>query len=121
MPPIALSKSDPATVAQFTVEQVVSFAGNGKLSDGSQCSEELRVDLSRFGAAPLIAYCTAEEMSCGTNTDGLDVSRFRSGQVLMLCGLSFEGDSYVWTADTAGLCHHMAAPRSEYPSEPILP
>ena len=31
---------------------------------------ERGVDLSRFGAAPLIAYCTAKETNYGTNTDG---------------------------------------------------
>jgi len=29
-----------------------------------------RLDLSRFGAAPLIAYCAAKETNYGTNTDG---------------------------------------------------
>jgi hypothetical protein len=46
MPLIDLWKNAPATVAQFTIEQVVSFAGNGKLIDASPCSDELREYLS---------------------------------------------------------------------------
>ena len=30
----------------------------------------VRLDLSRFGAAPLIAYCAAKETNYGTNADG---------------------------------------------------
>ena len=31
---------------------------------------EQKVDLSRFGSAPLIAYSATKEMNYGTNTDG---------------------------------------------------
>jgi hypothetical protein len=42
MPLLAFFKSDPATVDQLTIEQVVANAGDGTLRDGSICSTELR-------------------------------------------------------------------------------
>jgi len=72
MPLIALTKSDPSTVALFTIEQVVSFAGNGKLADGSLCSEELREYLSGADTKALARYadhCLTEKFE-------------KSGQVL---------------------------------------
>ncbi len=72
MPLIALWKSDPATVAQFTIEQVVSFAGNGKLADSSLCSQELREYFSGIDSATLAKYadyCLTEKFE-------------KSGQVL---------------------------------------
>jgi len=64
MPLIALWKSDPVTVAQFTIEQIVSFAGNGKLSDSSVCSDELREYLSGANTKTLAKcaeYCLSEK------------------------------------------------------------
>jgi hypothetical protein len=72
MPLIALWKSDPSTVAQFTIEQVVSFAGNGKLVDSSVCSDELREYLSNADTTTLAKYaehCLTEKFD-------------KSGQVL---------------------------------------
>jgi hypothetical protein len=46
VPLISLWKSDPDTVDSFTVQQVVSFSGDGKLRDGSECSKEFRDYLS---------------------------------------------------------------------------
>ncbi len=42
MPLVDLWKNDPATVSQFTIEQVVTTAGDGSLRDDSLCSRELR-------------------------------------------------------------------------------
>ena len=56
MPLIALWKSDPKTVAEFTIQQIVAFAGNGKLTDGSTCSEELRTYISEVSSSKLGEY-----------------------------------------------------------------
>jgi hypothetical protein len=56
MPLITLWKSTPAAVAQFTIEQVVSSAGNGKLTDSSVCSDELREYLSNADTPTLAKY-----------------------------------------------------------------
>lgn len=72
MPLIALWKSDPGTIAQFTIEQIVSFAGNGKLADSSICSEELREYLAGADTKTLAKYaehCLTEKFE-------------KSGQVL---------------------------------------
>jgi hypothetical protein len=46
MPLLSLWKSDPETVEKFTIQQIVSFAGDGRLTDESECSSELRSYLS---------------------------------------------------------------------------
>lgn len=56
MPLIALWKSDPFSVNEFTIEQVVAAAGNGELKDGSTCSQELRAFLSEVPAPKLATY-----------------------------------------------------------------
>lgn len=56
MPLIALSKSDPETVNSFSVKQVVSFAGDGSLKDGSTCSAEFREYLSGISSEKIRAY-----------------------------------------------------------------
>jgi hypothetical protein len=56
MPLLSLWKSDPASVNQFTIEQVVATAGNGDLKDDSICAEELRSFLSQVPTQKLAQY-----------------------------------------------------------------
>jgi hypothetical protein len=56
MPLLALWKSDPISVNEFTIEQVVAAAGNGELKDGSLCSQELRGFLSQVPTPKLAEY-----------------------------------------------------------------
>lgn len=56
MPLLALWRSDPDTVSKFTIEQVVSFAGNGKLRDDSECSHELREYIAQIPSIKLAEY-----------------------------------------------------------------
>jgi hypothetical protein len=56
MPLLGLWKSDPATVDSFTVEQVVSFAGDGRLRDNSLCSSEFRSYISSISSEKLFEY-----------------------------------------------------------------
>ena len=56
MPLLSLWESDPKTVEQFTVQQAVSFAGDGKLKDGSDCSLEFRKYLSQIETSKLKVY-----------------------------------------------------------------
>lgn len=63
MPLISLWKSDPATVYSFTIKQVVSFAGDGKLVDGSDCSSEFREYLTGTTSEKLqsyVEYCLSD-------------------------------------------------------------
>ncbi|NNF24050.1 MAG: hypothetical protein HKN63_04505 [Rhodobacteraceae bacterium] len=63
MPLIALWKTDPGTVNSFSVKQVVSFAGDGSLKDGSECSREFREYLSAIPSEKVRSYvehCLAE-------------------------------------------------------------
>src|SRR5581483_10807784 len=41
-PLLTLLKNDPAQVDSLSVEQIVALCGNGKLSDNSECSRDLR-------------------------------------------------------------------------------
>jgi hypothetical protein len=56
MPLLAFFKSDPATVGQLTIEQVVSNAGDGVLKDNSTCSSELREYLSQVLSDKIARY-----------------------------------------------------------------
>jgi hypothetical protein len=56
MPLLALWDKTPATVDEFTIEQVVATAGNGSLKDGSECSSELRNYLSQVSSTKLELY-----------------------------------------------------------------
>jgi hypothetical protein len=56
MPLLDLWKSNPTVVSQFTVEQVLSAAGDGQLKDGSACSVELRQFLQEVPTAKLAQY-----------------------------------------------------------------
>jgi hypothetical protein len=56
MPLLAFYKSDPTTVGQLTIEQVVSNAGDGFLKDNSTCSIELRQYLSQALSDKIASY-----------------------------------------------------------------
>ena len=56
MPLISLFRTDPGTVEEFTIQQVVSFSGDGKLKDGSECSREFREYLSKVKSEKLRDY-----------------------------------------------------------------
>ena len=68
MPLLAFFKSDPATVGQLTIEQVVSNAGDGVLKDNSICSGELREYASQVLSdkiAQYINHCLSAPFSKG--------------------------------------------------------
>jgi hypothetical protein len=56
MPLLALWNKAPATVDEFTIEQIVTTAGNGNLKDGSECSSELRSYFSQASSRKLEIY-----------------------------------------------------------------
>jgi hypothetical protein len=56
MPLIALWGSNPAAIAQFSIEQVVAAAGSGDLKDNSECAKELREYLSQVTSHKLAEY-----------------------------------------------------------------
>ena len=68
MPLLSLWKSDPETVDKFTIQQIVSFAGDGRLTDESECSSELRSYLSGIKTekiAKYIDFCLSEQFDKG--------------------------------------------------------
>ena len=56
MPLLSIWNSNPETISQFTIEQVVSAAGKGKLLDNNDCSTELREYLSQVSSEKLAEY-----------------------------------------------------------------
>jgi hypothetical protein len=48
--------SNPSAVGEFTIEQVVSTAGDGNLRDGSSCSQELREYISQIPSKKIADY-----------------------------------------------------------------
>ncbi len=56
MPLLPLWSSNPGAIDQFTIEQVVTAAGDGNLKDGSECSRELRTFLSEVSSSKLVEY-----------------------------------------------------------------
>lgn len=56
MPLIALAESAPDAVAQFSIQQVVGSAGDGKLRDNSECSAELRQYLGSIPSSKIAGY-----------------------------------------------------------------
>jgi hypothetical protein len=56
MPLLAFWKSAPDTVAQLTIEQIVSSAGDGVLKDNSPCSTEFREYLAQIPSSKIAAY-----------------------------------------------------------------
>ena len=56
MPLISIWESNPDAVLEFTVEQLLATAGDGHLTDESECSRELREFFSQVGSEKLAAY-----------------------------------------------------------------
>jgi hypothetical protein len=56
MPLMSVWTSNPTAVSEFTIEQVVSTAGDGNLKDGTQCAEELREYLSQIPSKKIAEY-----------------------------------------------------------------
>jgi len=54
---LTLLKNDSAAVDKLEIRQVLALCGNGKLSDGSDCSKELREYLQIAKSENLFAYC----------------------------------------------------------------
>lgn len=72
MPLLSLWASNPEAVGQFSIEQVLATAGNGVLTDGSECARELREYLSQVPSPTLGAYvdqCLASGARKGTFTN----------------------------------------------------
>src|SRR6266700_3408448 len=71
-PLLSLLKNDPSQIDRLSVQQILALCGDGKLTDGSQCSRELREYLRIAKSADLIKYV----QTC------LQTSFERSGSVL---------------------------------------
>jgi hypothetical protein len=56
MPLISIFETAPDSVAKFSIEQVVSTAGDGALKDDSLCSAELREYLGKVGTEKIARY-----------------------------------------------------------------
>lgn len=56
MPLLSLWQTNPETVSELNIEQIVSNAGDGKLSDNSSCSSELKQYLSLVTSNKLASY-----------------------------------------------------------------
>ncbi len=56
MPLIELWKTSPVSIEQYSCEQIVAMAGEGKLRDNSSCSEELRLYFSEIDTAKIRQY-----------------------------------------------------------------
>src|SRR5262249_44222850 len=56
MPLLSIWSTNRQAIEQFTIEQVVTAAGDGALKDGSECSKELRAFLSEVKSGKLAAY-----------------------------------------------------------------
>jgi hypothetical protein len=68
MPLLSLWNSNPAAVAEFTIEQVVATAGDGSLKDGSLCSKELQSYLAQIPSEKLSLYvnqCLSSKLEKG--------------------------------------------------------
>ncbi len=56
MPLLSIWKSNPETVSEMSIVQIVATAGSGHLLDGSECSNELRQYLSQVSSDKLGEY-----------------------------------------------------------------
>jgi hypothetical protein len=58
MPLLTLWHSNPGAIAQLSIEQIVATAGDGKLRDDSECSQEVRQFLTQVSSERLAAFAT---------------------------------------------------------------
>jgi hypothetical protein len=56
MPLLSIFESAPDSVGKFSIEQIVSAAGDGALKDDSTCSSELREYLGKIGTEKISQY-----------------------------------------------------------------
>ncbi len=66
MPLIQLWKSNTSAIDEFSIEQIVSTSGDGKLKDNSLCSNELREYFSQISSDKIseyIDYCLTNSFS----------------------------------------------------------
>lgn len=66
MPLLEIWKSSPDAITKMSLEQVVHISGNGKLTDNSTTSEELRLYFSEIDTVKLdeyVNYCLANSFS----------------------------------------------------------
>jgi hypothetical protein len=56
MPLLSIFESAPDSVGKFSIEQIVSAAGDGALKDDSPCSSELREYLGKVGTEKISQY-----------------------------------------------------------------
>jgi len=70
MPLISLAQSAPDAVAQFSIQQVVGSAGDGKLRDNSECSAELRQYLVGIPSSKVATY-VEQCLSSGFDKSGM--------------------------------------------------
>ena len=56
MPLLSFWSSNPTAVAELSIEQVVSSAGDGAIKDGSLCSQELRQYFAKILSSKLATY-----------------------------------------------------------------
>src|SRR5260370_34643963 len=56
MPLLEFWSSNPAAIAQLSIEQIVATAGSGNLQDNSDCSSELRKYLREVDSGKLGQY-----------------------------------------------------------------
>jgi hypothetical protein len=56
VPLLEFWKNSPLGVEQLTIEQVVASAGSGSLTDGSDCSKELRSYLAQVPSSKIASY-----------------------------------------------------------------
>lgn len=56
MPLLSIFESAPDSVGKFSIEQIVSAAGDGALRDDSTCSSELREYLGKIGTDKIALY-----------------------------------------------------------------
>ena len=55
-PLLSLLKNDPSQIERLSVQQILALCGNGKLTDGSECSRDLREYLQIAKSTDLIRY-----------------------------------------------------------------
>ena len=72
MPLLPIFATNPSEIYALDVRQIVALCGNGRLTDGSECSQELRAFLKRAPSPQLFGYVE----TC------LNESFEKSGQVL---------------------------------------
>src|SRR3954468_12663424 len=56
MPLLPIFATNPSEIYALDIRQIVALCGNGRLTDGSECSQELRAFLKRAPSPQLFGY-----------------------------------------------------------------